>query len=74
MSLSYFVVFFKIYDIMRTREGEHIGKIKTQVHYLKPILFEEYKNLKTHEIAELVKNKIASKIEELKLQTIGQKI
>ena len=51
-----------------------IGKIKTQVHYLKPILFEEYKNLKTHEIAELVKNKIASKIEELKLQTIGQSI
>lgn len=24
MSLSYFVVFFKIYDIMRTREGEHM--------------------------------------------------
>ena len=44
-----------------------IGEIKTQVHYLKPILFEEYKNLNTHEIAELVKNKIANKIAELKV-------
>ena len=43
-----------------------IGEIKTQVHYLKPILFEEYQNLNTHQIAELVKNKIANKIEELR--------
>ena len=42
-----------------------IGEIKTQVHYLKPIFFDEYKDLKTHEIADLVKNRIANKIEEL---------
>ena len=41
------------------------GKIKTQVHYLKPILYDEYKDLKTHEIAELVKSRIAAKIEEV---------
>lgn len=41
------------------------GKIKTQVHYLKPILYDEYKDLSTHEIAELVKNRIASKIKEV---------
>ena len=41
-----------------------LGKIQTQVHYLKPIFFDEYKELSTHEIAELVKNMIASKIEE----------
>ncbi len=50
------------------------GKINTQVHYLKPISFEEYKNLKTHEIAELVKNKIADKIEEVKKQFTEQTI
>ncbi|MBO5180035.1 MAG: 1-acyl-sn-glycerol-3-phosphate acyltransferase [Clostridia bacterium] len=41
------------------------GKIKTQVHYLEPIFYDEYKDLSTHEIAELVKNRIASKIEEV---------
>ena len=43
-----------------------VGKIKTQVHFLKPILFDEYKDMNTHEIAELVKLKIANKIKELK--------
>ena len=43
-----------------------VGKIKTQVHYLKPILYDEYKDLNTHEIAELVKSRIYTKIEELK--------
>ena len=41
------------------------GKIKTQVHYLEPIFYDEYKELSTHEIAELVKSRIASKIEEV---------
>ena len=43
-----------------------IGKVKTQVHYLKPIFFDEYKDLNTHQIAELVKSRIQTKIEELK--------
>lgn len=43
-----------------------VGEIKTQVHFLEPILFDEYKNMKTSEIAELVKSRIANKIEELK--------
>ena len=55
-------------DSYKPYNSWRIGKIKTQVHYLKPILFNEYENLKTHEIAELVKSKIANKIEELKLQ------
>jgi hypothetical protein len=41
------------------------GKIVTQVHYLEPIYYEEYKDLKTNEIAELVKNKISKKLQEL---------
>ena len=43
-----------------------IGEIKTQVYYLKPILFDEYKDMNTQQIAELVKNRIAKKIEEIK--------
>ena len=41
-----------------------LGPVTTQVHYLKPIYAEEYGNLKTPEIAELVRNRIQEKIDE----------
>ena len=52
-------------DSYKPYNSWEVGEIKTQVHYLKPIQFDEYKNLNTQEIAELVKTKIANKIEEL---------
>lgn len=39
-----------------------IKKVKTQVHFLKPISYIEYANLKTFEIGQLVKNRIADKL------------
>lgn len=42
----------------------HIGPITTYVHYLTPILYDEYKGMKTKEIADMVKAKIEEKIEE----------
>lgn len=39
--------------------------IKTQVHFLEPIPYEEYKELKTHEIAALVKGRIQEKLDEV---------
>lgn len=47
-----------------------VGKIKTQVHFLKPIFFDEYKDMNTQQIAELVKTKIANKLKELKEKSI----
>ena len=44
------------------------GKIETQVHYLKPIMFEEYKNMTTQQIAKLVQDRIQSKIKSCKLK------
>lgn len=35
-----------------------LGKVTTQVHFLKPLYYEEYKGLKTIEIAEIVKERI----------------
>lgn len=40
-----------------------LRKVKTQVHFLEPIFFEEYAGMKTAEIAELVKSRIAQKID-----------
>ena len=36
-----------------------LRRVKTQVHFLAPIFFEEYAQLTTHEIAELVKSRIS---------------
>ena len=38
--------------------------VTVQVHFLKPIFYEEYKGMKTHEIAQLVKSRIEDKIAE----------
>lgn len=40
-----------------------LGKVTTQVHYLKPLLYEEYKNLKTIDIAEIVQERIRKEIQ-----------
>lgn len=49
---------FKPFDIKDTKS------VDVQIHYLKPLYYEEYKNMKTVEIATLVKSRIMDKIEE----------
>ena len=39
-----------------------LRKVKTQVHFLPPIFFEEYSGMTTLQIAELVKDRIAEEI------------
>ncbi len=48
---------FKPFDIKDTKS------VNVQIHYLEPIFYEEYKNMKTVEIASLVKSRIVEKIE-----------
>lgn len=55
-------------DSYKVFNSFHFGPITTYVHYLKPILFEEYGKLKTQEIAELVKKRIQEKIAEIEQQ------
>ena len=41
------------------------GPVRTQVHYLEPIYYEEYKDMKTQDIAIMVQERIACKINEV---------
>lgn len=41
------------------------GTVTTQVHFLKPIPYEEYKDLKTNQIAALVRERIQEKLDEV---------
>ena len=49
---------FKPFDI------GSIEPVTVQVHFLEPMMYEEYKGLKTTEIAEIVKTRIEAKIAE----------
>lgn len=47
-----------IIDSYKAFEGFNLKKVETYVHFLKPINFEEYKDLNRKELAELVKSRI----------------
>lgn len=52
-------------DSYKVFNSFHFGPVTTQVHYLKPIEYEEYKDMKTKDIAALVKERIEEKIKEI---------
>ena len=57
------IVPFALIDSFKVLDQDGCGPLKVQLHYLKPIRYEEYKNLKTNEIAELVKSRVSEAIE-----------
>ena len=52
-------------DSYKVFNSYSIGKVETQVHYLEPLYYEDYKGMSTTELAEVVRHKIEEKIEEL---------
>lgn len=59
------IVPIALVDSYRAYEGFAIGFINTQVHFLDPIPYEEYKDMKTPEIAEMVRGRIEAKVNEV---------
>ncbi|MCR5187942.1 MAG: 1-acyl-sn-glycerol-3-phosphate acyltransferase [Treponema sp.] len=58
-----------LYDSYKAMDTNNIFKRETvQIHYLKPINYEEYKDLNRRELAELVKTKIQIKINEINME------
>ena len=52
-------------DSYKAYNTNQLGRLTTQVHFLKPIMFEEYKDMNTKEIADMVKARIQEKIDEV---------
>ncbi len=67
-------------DSYKAFEGIRFGKAKTEVHILDPILYEDFKDLKTPQIAEMVRGRIEDKVKSVlderkkKRKTIRQNI
>lgn len=53
-------------DSFKPFDSHSIEKVEVQVHYLEPIYYDEYKDMKTVEIASEVKSRIEKKIAENK--------
>lgn len=49
---------YKVFDT------HSIKKVAVEIHYLKPLYYEDYKNMKSHEIASMVSEAIEAKIKE----------
>lgn len=55
-----------LYDSYKSMDTNNIFKTQTvQIHYLKPIPYNDYKSLNRRELAELIKSKIQNKIAEI---------
>ena len=55
------VVFIDSFKVLDQKGSK---PVEVQIHYLEPILYEEYKDMKTNEVAELVKSRIQAVIDE----------
>ena len=53
-------------DCFKPFDSHSIKKVEVQVHYLEPLLYDEYKDMKTIEIAEEVQKRIEKVIKEYK--------
>ena len=58
------IVPIALIDSYKSFDTNSIEKLTVQVHFLKPILYDEYKDMKTTEIASMVKSRIEATIEE----------
>ncbi len=52
-------------DSFKPFDTNSLRKLKVQIHYLKPLYYEDYKDMKSTEIAELVSSTIQKKINEV---------
>ena len=52
-------------DTYRAMDISYLGPVRTQVYFLEPIPYEQYKDLKTVEIARMVKKCIRDKLDEI---------
>lgn len=61
-----------LFDSYKSMNSNTFERVDTQVHFLKPILYSEYGELKKKEVAELVKSRIAERMAQIKAGEINE--
>ncbi|MBO5129837.1 MAG: 1-acyl-sn-glycerol-3-phosphate acyltransferase [Oscillospiraceae bacterium] len=59
-----------LYDSYKVFNSWQLKPVTTQVHFLEPIYYDEYKELKTVQVAALVKERIQQKLDEIEGKTV----
>ena len=54
-----------LYDSYRAMNGNKLGKVRTQVHFLPPVYADEYRHMKKSELSELIYGLINKKLNEI---------
>lgn len=64
------IIPFCLYDTWKIYHKDYQGfrKLNSEVHFLKPIYYEEYAGLSKKDLAELVKSRIEEKLNQLKIE------
>jgi 1-acyl-sn-glycerol-3-phosphate acyltransferase len=58
------VIPIALVDCYKVLDQKGSKPVTVQIHYLKPIPYEEYQNMNTKELAELVRDRIEAKVKE----------
>ncbi len=61
-----------VFDSYRAFTTNSLRRVRTQVHYLSPIYYDEYCDMKTKELCDLVYNRICRKLNEIQNYTISE--
>ena len=59
-------------DCFKVLDQKGSAPVKVQIHYLKPVLYDEYKGMNTTELADLVKSRISAAIRENTEENSGE--
>lgn len=70
MSAKCPIVPVALIDCYKAFDTHSIAKLKVQVHYLEPLYYEDYKDMKSVEIAEIVSERIKKTIQEYDKNTL----
>ena len=66
------IVPIALFDSYKSMNSNTFERVDTQVHFLKPILYSEYGELKKKEVAKLVKSRIEERMAQIKAGKINE--
>lgn len=66
------IVPIALFDSYKSMNSNTFERVDTQVHFLKPILYSEYGELKKKEVAKLVKSRIEERMAQIKAGEINE--
>ena len=72
MTVAFSTLLKSVKNMKPAKNSNTFERVDTQVHFLKPILYSEYGELKKKEVAKLVKSRIEERMAQIKAGEINE--